>query len=605
MANHLVNSISPYLLQHADNPVDWRPWGPEAFAEAGRRQVPVLLSIGYASCHWCHVMAHESFEDDGVARLTNDHFVAIKVDREERPDVDAVYLAAAQALSGQAGWPLTVFTTPDGRPFQAGTYYPPQPRDGLPGFGQLLRAVIRGWDEQREALEASAAEVTDHLVEVSGRAVAAIPLSLGAEDVDRAWERLLPDWDAVNGGFGRAPKFPAAMVLEALLSLADNEAVAADRRAQASDIAAGSLEAMARGGIRDQIGGGFHRYTVDAGWVVPHFEKMLYDNALLLGVYSHAWRASDDAARRTLFGQVVEDVVGWLLREMVTPGGGFAAGLDADSRDPYGELAEGEYYVWNPAQISQIFGDGDRWVCELFRITDPGTFEGYASTLQLPVDPAGLGDPTGARYRAVRERLAEVRSRRAAPARDDKVIASWNGWTISALVRAAATHGRPEWLTAATRAADAVWSTHLVAGRLRRVSRDGRASEAPAMLDDHGALIEAYALLAGATGDQGWIDRAITLVDLVTDHFGADDGGWWDAPDDDEGLLLRPRSPEDNATPSGCASMVAGLRELARVTDEETYDARADRGVRTQGWLMRTAPRFAGTALADTVRRLI
>ncbi len=605
MSNRLAGAISPYLLQHADNPVDWHPWGPQAFAEARERNVPILLSVGYASCHWCHVMAHESFEDPETARLVNDNFVAIKVDREERPDVDAVYLNATQALSGQVGWPMTVFCTPDGEPFQAGTYYPPEPRQGMPSFRQLLGAVQRAWSQQQEAVEDSAREVVAHVDQATSLTAAMIPATLGIDDVQAAWERLLPEYDTVNGGFGRAPKFPTAMVLEALLQVRESEALPSHIRAQAGDMAFDSLEAMARGGICDQVGGGFHRYTVDAQWVVPHFEKMLYDNALLLSAYAHAATLVEDP-RRELFARVADDLVEWLVREMTTPQGAFAAALDADSVDPLGKRSEGEYYLWNPAQIQQVIGDQDyRTLLQMFHVTDPGTFEGYASTLQLPADPSTYGPDGPELYRRARAVLREVRTHRAAPDRDDKVIASWNGWMVSGLVRAAQWLQRPEWVVAAVRAAEVVWDAHLTDGRLLRVSREGRVSDAPGTLDDHGALAEACALLAGATGNEVWTDRARTLVELADQHFDAGDGGWWDTADDAPGLWTRPRALDDNATPSGVGSMVAALRALTRVTGEERYDARADRAVRTQARLLRTAPRFAGTALADTVSRLL
>ena len=605
MVNRLAGAISPYLEQHAGNPVDWYPWGPEAFAEARRREVPILLSVGYASCHWCHVMAHESFEDRGTAKLINDNFVAIKVDREERPDVDAVYLNATQALSGQGGWPMTVFCTPDGEPFQAGTYYPPEPRHGMPSFPQLLEAVRTAWAQQRGGIAESAREVVAHVENATFLTPAMIPATLGADDVEAAWQRLLPEYDAVDGGFGRAPKFPTAMVIEALLRIGESPAVPGHRRGQAGEMAFDSLEAMARGGICDQIGGGFHRYSVDAQWVVPHFEKMLYDNALLLPAYAHA-ATLVDGPRRALFTRVADDLVDWLVHEMTTPQGAFAAALDADSADPLGQKSEGEYYIWNPAQIQQVLGEEDLGtVLRMFHITDPGTFEGYASTLQLPADPADLGPRGPQVYGRARRVLREVRAHRAAPERDDKVVAAWNGWMVCGLARASRWCDRPEWLAAAVRAAEAVREIHLVDGRLRRVSRDGRVSDAPATLDDHGALAEAFALLAEETGDPDWADGARQLVEVVEDHFGAGDGGWWDTADDAPGLWTRPRALDDNATPSGVGSMVAALRQLTRVTGEESYDARADRAVRTQAHLLRTAPRFAGTALADTVSRLV
>ena len=333
MANSLVNSQSPYLQQHAHNPIDWWPWVPEAFDEARRRDVPVLLSVGYAACHWCHVMAHESFEDAAVAALVNEHFVAIKVDREERPDVDAVYMKATQALTGQGGWPMTVFLTPDGRPFFAGTYYPPQPAGGMPSFTQVVTTLADAWATRRDEVLTSADAIVGHVAQEFG--VLPDPEQL---DITAVLERTSSDFDPVHGGFGRAPKFPAPGLIDALLVTGEPASL---------DIAQRTLAAMVRGGIHDQVGGGFHRYSVDAGWVVPHFEKMLYDNALLLGAYARGWRRTPqhDAQLRALFERVVRGTVGWLAREMVTPGGAFAASLDADSSDIRGMAHEGIYYV--------------------------------------------------------------------------------------------------------------------------------------------------------------------------------------------------------------------------------------------------------------------
>src|SRR5215213_3778844 len=390
--NRLATATSPYLLQHADNPVHWWPWSDEAFDEAAARDVPVFLSVGYAACHWCHVMAHESFEDPQTAMLINDHFVAIKVDREERPDVDAVYMQATQAITGHGGWPMTVFLTPDRRPFYAGTYFPPAPRHGMPSFTQVAIAVAEAWRDRRADVVESAGKIVDQLANLATGAGGGADINIGA-----VIGNLRRSYDAAHGGFGGAPKFPPSMVLEALLRHGGDEAMIMVNQ---------TCEAMARGGICDQLGGGFARYSVDARWVVPHFEKMLYDNALLLGVYTHWWRLTGTPLAR----RVVHDLMSWLLREMVTEEGGFAASLDADSLDEHGRHREGAFYAWNREQLTEALGPDDgSWAADTFSVTEQGTFEDGLSTLQLLVDPAPerLAD-VRARLFAFRERLADL-----------------------------------------------------------------------------------------------------------------------------------------------------------------------------------------------------
>jgi uncharacterized protein YyaL (SSP411 family) len=437
--NRLGSATSPYLQQHADNPVHWWSWSADAFSEAKRRDVPVFLSIGYAACHWCHVMAHESFEDQQTADQLNEGFVAIKVDREERPDVDALYMAATQALTGQGGWPMSVFLTPDRLPFYAGTYFPPTPRHGLPSFGQVLEAVSTAWRDRPDEIRQSAGAIVDQLAE---RRIEAQPGVLSEADCAAAVALLRRDFDQANGGFGRAPKFPPSMVLEALLREGSETAVT---------MAGQTLEAMARGGIYDQLGGGFARYSVDAHWAVPHFEKMLYDNALLLGVYTHWWRWTGNA----LAERVVTETVEWLVRELQTEQGPFAASLDADSLDEQGRLREGAYYAWTPGQLAAALGEEDgAWAAAAFAVTATGTFEDGASTLQRWADP----DP--GRLAEIRNRLRAARDQRSRPGRDDKVVAAWNGWLVSSLVQAAVVFERPDWLATATAAAAAVWHAH-------------------------------------------------------------------------------------------------------------------------------------------------
>jgi uncharacterized protein len=580
--NRLASATSPYLLQHAENPVHWWPWSDEAFAEAAGRQVPVFLSVGYAACHWCHVMAHESFEDDQIAAMINDHFVPIKVDREERPDVDAVYMQATQALTGQGGWPMSVFLTPDRKPFYAGTYFPPTPRHGLPSFPQVLHAISEAWRERRSDLLGSAAEIVRQL---SMQPTLGDSANLTAEDCERAVLTLHQEFDPTYGGFGRAPKFPPSMVLEALLR---------DGGEMATLMADRTLEAMARGGIYDQIGGGFARYSVDAGWVVPHFEKMLYDNALLLGAYTHWWRRT----RNPLAERVVDETVAWLLREMRTEQGAFAASLDADSTDDHGQLREGAYYVWNRDQLRGALGDNDAtWAAEVFSVTADGTFEHGASTLQLHSDHDQL------RLADVRQRLRSARDQRSRPGRDDKVVAAWNAWLVDALGQAAMIFSRKDWLAVATDAAEYLWHLHLKDGRLRRTSRDGVVGSAAGILEDYAAFALASVRLAQIHATPTWLTRAEQLLEVIMDQFDDAGGGFFDTAADAEQLYTRPQDPTDNATPSGLSTAVHALRAIAELTGDERYAARADQAAASAAELVRRAPRFAGWLLADAINR--
>ena len=578
--NRLASATSPYLLQHAENPVHWWPWSDEAFAEAAGRQVPVFLSVGYAACHWCHVMAHESFEDQQIASMINDQFVPIKVDREERPDVDAVYMQATQALTGQGGWPMSVFLTPDRQPFYAGTYFPPTPRHGLPSFPQVLHAISEAWRERRSDLLASAAEIVRQL---SIQPTLGDSASLTAEDCERAVLTLQQEFDPTYGGFGRAPKFPPSMVLEALLR---------DGGELATLMADRTLEAMARGGIYDQIGGGFARYSVDAGWVVPHFEKMLYDNALLLGAYTHWWRRT----RNPLAERVVDETVAWLLREMRTEQGAFAASLDADSADDHGQLREGAYYVWNRDQLRSGLGENDAtWAAEVFSVTADGTFEHGASTLQLHSDNDQL------RLADVQQRLRSARDQRSRPGRDDKVVAAWNAWLVDALGQAGMIFSRQDWLAVATDAAEHLWNLHFRDGRLRRTSRDGVVGSAAGILEDYAAFALASVRLAEIHATPTWLTRAEQLLEVIMDQFDDAGRGFFDTAADAEQLYTRPQDPTDNATPSGLSTTVHALRAIAELTGNERYAARADQAAASAAELVRRAPRFAGWLLADAI----
>ena len=580
MVNQLTESSSDYLRQHAHQAVDWWAWSPEALAEAARRDVPILLSIGYASCHWCHVMSHESFDDAEVAAYINEHFVPIKVDRQQLPDVDAAFMTATQAMNnGNGGWPMTAFLTPEGRPFFTGTYFPPEPQPGMPSFRQVLGAMADGWHSRRDKLRASA----DYIVATLAPATTEPPSV--APDLREAIDEVEKSFDLIHGGFGQAPKFPAPTLLDALLVKGDPRSL---------EIAQRSLESMARGGICDQVGGGFHRYSVDPGWVVPHFEKMLYDNALLLGAYVRGWRrtADHDEGLRALYERTAYGIVEWLEREMVSPEGAFISGLDADSCDIRGAVHEGIFYLWNPDLLDDALGKelGD-WAAETFHVTRGGTFEDGLSTLQL------RGRPDFAKLEEVCGVLLEERANRFRPASDNLVVAAWNGWTISSLVSGALIFNEPGWLELAVRAADHLASVHVVDGALRRSSRDGEADAAEGGADDYGAVIEAFTLLAGATGDSTWLQRAVGLADRAVEVFRHPDGGFYDAVE--TGLFQRPRSVTDNVTPGGTSALIAGLRTAGLLAERADLVARADEAAKTTWVSVAETPRFTGSALAD------
>ncbi|MFI9261541.1 thioredoxin domain-containing protein [Streptomyces sioyaensis] len=592
--NRLANSQSPYLLQHASNPVDWWPWGEEAMQEAKRRDVPILLSVGYSSCHlagdhWCHVMAHESFEDPDTAALLNDHFVAVKVDREERPDVDAVYMEAVQAATGQGGWPMTVFLTPDAEPFYFGTYFPPEPRHGMPSFGQILEGVRSAWADRRDEV----GEVAGRIVaDLAGRSLSAsLPADRRpprAEELHTALMGLTRDFDAAHGGFGGAPKFPPPMVLEFLL------------RHHARTASAGALEmvqatcaAMARGGIYDQLGGGFARYAVDATWTVPHFEKMLYDNALLCRTYAHLWRSTgSEEARRTAV-----ETADFLVRELRTDQGGFASALDADSDDGTGRHVEGAYYVWTPGQLRAVLGEEDaEFAAAHFGVTEEGTFEEGASVLQLP-DTEGLVDAE--RVASVRQRLLAARDERPRPGRDDKVVACWNGLAIAALAETGAYFDRPDLIQAATDAADLLVRVHMDGqARLHRTSRDGTPGANSGVLEDYADVAEGFLTLASVTGEGVWVEFAGFLLDTVLLQFTTEDGALYDTAADAEALIRRPQDPTDNATPSGWTAAAGALLSYAALTGSGLHRDAAERALGIVTALAGRAPRFIGWGLA-------
>lgn len=571
MPNRLADSTSPYLLQHKDNPVDWQEWGPQAFAEARQRDVPVLLSVGYAACHWCHVMAHESFEDEDVARVLNADFVAVKVDREERPDIDAVYMAATTALTGHGGWPMTCVLTPDGDPFFAGTYFPKGQ------FLQLLAGVTDAWTTQRDRVLDSGAHIASRLRELSAPVTEQV---LDEEALEAAAVQLRGQFDHGAAGFGGAPKFPPSMVLEFLL-----RHHARTGSADALAMAASTCEAMARGGIYDQLAGGFARYSVDARWVVPHFEKMLYDNAQLLRVYTHLHRLTDDPLARRVALETAE----FLLRDLRTDEGGFASALDADT-----DGVEGLTYAWTPAQLAEVLGDDEgARAATLLTVTSAGTFEHGSSTLQRPADP-----DDAAWWAAARQRLFEARQARPQPGRDDKVVTSWNGLAIAGLADAGVVLGRPDLVEAATACAEFVVSTHLVDGRLRRTSRAGVAGTATGVADDYGNLAEGLLALHQATGDAKWLAAARDLLTTAVERFAADDGGFHDTSDDAEALFSRPRSAADNAEPSGQSALAGALLTCSALTGDSAMRERAESALAAAGQLAVRDPRFAGWTLS-------
>ena len=577
MANRLAESTSPYLLQHKDNPVDWWQWGPDALAEAKRLGKPILLSIGYAACHWCHVMAHESFEDDEVSGAINADFVAIKVDREERPDLDAIYMSATTAMTGHGGWPMTCFLTPTGEPFFCGTYF------AKASFLQLLSGVSDAWRDRREDVVTSGSHIVEAL-----RAATTVGAGapLGAIELQQAEALLSSGYDWRQGGFGRAPKFPPSMVLEFLL-----RHWARTGSERALRMADGSCEAMARGGMYDQLAGGFARYSVDAGWVVPHFEKMLYDSAQLLRAYLHLWRATRShlPERAPLAERIARQTADFLLRDLGTAEGGFASALDADT-----DGIEGLTYAWTPQQLVDVLGaDDGRRAAQLLEVTETGTFEHGLSTLQLRIDPEDAQWWAGARGR-----LLSARDLRPQPARDDKVVTSWNGLAIAALSEAGVLLEDSRYVDAARRCAQFLADSHVVEGRLRRASREGVVGAAMGVADDYGNLAEGLLTLHQATGEPRWLTTAGNLLDTALTHFADGHGGFFDTADDAEELFTRPRSTADNAEPSGHAALAGALLTYSALTGSARHREAADAAVAAAAGLAARDPRFAGWTLA-------
>jgi uncharacterized protein len=546
MANRLAHETSPYLLQHKDNPVDWHPWGEEALALAQRENKPLLVSIGYSACHWCHVMERESFEDAETAALMNEHFVPVKVDREERPDVDAIYMDAVQAMTGRGGWPLNAFLTPDGVPFYAGTYWPPEPRHGMPAWRDVLRGVARAWDEQRDDIIDGSQRIVGHLNATA--TIEARDSEIDPASLDAAVTRLRQSYDAENGGWGGEPKFPGASTIDFLLRRGERQ------------MALHTLRKMACGGIYDQVGGGFARYSVDAHWLVPHFEKMLYDNALLARAYLHALQVSGEP----FFERITRETLDWALRELRQDEGGFASALDADS-----EGVEGKFYVWTLDEVRAVLGDELGAVAiEHFGMSADGNFEGANIPVRATSDPERLDE--------IKAALLTAREQRVRPGLDDKRLTSWNALMISALADAGAVLGEERYRDAAVAAAEFVLSELRDGdGRLLRTYNAGRA-HLNAYLEDHAYLLEALLTLYEATFDPRWFGEARALADTIIERFGdGERGGFFSTARDHETLIARRKELEDTPIPAGGSAAAFGLLRLARLTGEAGYEEAA------------------------------
>ena len=589
MPNRLANETSPYLLQHAENPVDWYPWGEEALNRARDEDRPILLSIGYSACHWCHVMERESFENDDIAALMNEHFVNIKVDREERPDLDAVYMEAVQMLTSSGGWPMTVFLTPEGRPFYGGTYFPPDDRQGMPGFPRLLAAASQAYQTNKSEIE----RVTRQLSEQMGRS-GQMPRGftpLTTEVMHNAYSQLATQFDHLNGGFGNAPKFPQPMTPEFLLRYYRH-----GFNARALEMVELTLQKMAYGGMYDQVGGGFHRYSTDAYWLVPHFEKMLYDNALLARLYLHAWQITGNP----LYRRITEETLDYVLREMTDPAGGFYSAQDADS-----EGVEGKFFVWTPDELRPLLGDDADLIMGYYGVTERGNFEG-SNILNVPrpsadyanqqsISEEALSDAI-ARARAV---LLEVREQRIHPLLDDKVLTSWNGLMLRAFAEAGAALGRPDYLDAArNNAAFLLDNMRDTDGRILRTWRNGEA-KLLGYLEDYSCLTDGLLSLHEATLEPRWLQEAVAVADGMNALFWDDAvGGFYDTGSDHEQLVIRPRDVFDNAQPCGGSVATDVLLRLGVITGNEDYSSKGATPLRALQQLLGRAPAATGHWLA-------
>lgn len=562
MSNRLSGETSPYLLQHADNPVNWYPWGDEALSRAKAEDKPIMLSIGYSACHWCHVMAHESFENIDIAGLMNENFINIKVDREERPDLDIVYMKTVQAITGSGGWPLTVFLTSDGKPFFGGTYFPPEDRHGLPGFPRVLRAVIDVYQNRRSEIETAVQQILTSLTSKTESNAAREPLVI--DILEQAYQVLRQDFDKENGGFGTAPKFPQPLVLEFLLRYYHRT-----QDTTALEMVDSTLEKMAKGGIYDQIGGGFHRYATDKYWLVPHFEKMLYDNALLSRIYLHTYLITG----KQLFRFVAEDTLDYVLREMTGPNGAFYSTQDADS-----EGIEGKYYLWTPQEIIEVVGkENSRIVTDYFGVTADGNFEGQ-NILHFVREP----EPgTLSIIDQAKMSLLKRREQRVKPGRDEKIIASWNGLMLASLAEAACVLDRRDYLTAAIANGSLLLNSMLANGFLQHTCKDGKA-KLDGYLDDYAMVIDGLLTLHQATFRGEWLREAIRLAKVMTEQFWDETTGvFYDTGKRHENLFVRPQSTFDSAVPSGASMATLVLLKLERLTDNHEFEQIAARAFRS------------------------
>jgi uncharacterized protein YyaL (SSP411 family) len=582
MPNYLAHETSPYLLQHVDNPVDWHPWGEKALSLSQEQDKPIFLSIGYAACHWCHVMAHESFEDQETAELMNRYFVNIKVDREERPDLDSIYMSAVQALTGQGGWPMSVFLTPQGNPFYGGTYYPPVPRFGMPSFKQLLVSIAETWQTKREEIENSAGQISTHLSQANLSTADANPLDPSL--FEHAYSTIRSKFDAQEGGFGEAPKFPPSMTIEFLLRyyLADNDPMALH-------MAEFTLAKMAYSGMYDQLGGGFARYATDDKWLVPHFEKMLYDNALLSRVYLHAFQVTGNP----LYRRIVEETLDFVVKELRHEDGGFYSSYDADS-----EGEEGKFYVWQPGEIRHLLGSEADLFLHYYDVTENGNWEGK-NILNVKTKPQAIAtqfdlepDEMSVRLRASRQKLYEARAQREWPGLDDKVLTAWNGLMLASFAEAGRILARSDYSQIATKNAEFLY-THMrrADGRLLRTWKTGSSAKYNAYLEDYTYLADGLLALYQSTFETRWYVWAQELTELMLTHFSdQEEGGFFDTSNDHESLLYRPKDVQDNATPSANAMAAHVLLKLSMFTGSGDFWDEAQRNVSALSNLMSRFP---------------
>jgi len=580
MPNHLANENSPYLLQHAKNPVDWYPWGEEALEKARIEDKPIFLSVGYAACHWCHVMEHESFEDEDTASLLNEFFISIKVDREERPDIDSIYMQAVVAMTHQGGWPMSVFLTPQGQPFYGGTYFPPVRRYNMPAFTEILLTIARLWQEDRQQLLESGEQISQFLRQQVQLSATSHPLD--PQILDQAALVLAQNYDWKNGGWGSAPKFPQPMVIEFLLqraSLGDKMAL---------DLSCHALRTMAKGGMYDAVGGGFARYSVDSEWKIPHFEKMLYDNAQLAHVYLHAYLISDD----DFYRRICEATLDFILREMTHPKGGFYSSLDADS-----EGIEGKFYLWTLEEIRDLDlpPEDEKFLVTAYGISETGNFEGSHVLQQVIGDEElaakfGLPIPKiSAKLASIHTRMLAVRSKRIRPATDDKVLTFWNALTLTTFSEAGRYLHRNDYILVAIRSANFLLSEMIIDGHLKRSWRDDHAS-LNAYLEDYAALILGLLALYQSDPDIRWYTQAVALTEEMVAHFDDPTGGFFDTPDHHETLLLRPKEIQDNATPSGNALAALALLQLSAFTGNGEWRDQAEKMLASVSEMLKQYP---------------